>query len=65
MKNTMNEILEQYENKEETKSVSMDTWSEADYELWQYLCGDKGIHHLYNYYDLKDAEDKNLQMDSI
>lgn len=62
----MDEILEYYENKEETKSVSVDTsMSEADYELWEYLCGDKGIHHLYNYYDLKDAEDKNLQMESI
>lgn len=53
MKTTMDEILEHYENKEETKSVSVDTsMSEADYELWEYLCGDGDVIHLYNYYDL-------------
>lgn len=53
MINTMDEILEHYENKEETKSVSVDTgMSEADYELWEYLCGDGDVTHLYNYYDL-------------
>lgn len=53
MKNTMNEILKHYENKEETKSVSVDTgMSEADYELWEYLCGDGDVRHLFNYYDI-------------
>ena len=52
MKNTLDEILEQYEKKEETKSVSVDTtMSEADYELLEYLCGNGEIQHLYNYYD--------------
>jgi hypothetical protein len=53
MKNTMGEILEHYEKKEETKSVSVDrSMSEADYELWEYLCGDGDVRHLHNYYDL-------------
>jgi len=26
--------------------------SEADYELWEYLCGDGDIRHLFNYYDI-------------
>ena len=51
MKNAMNKILEHYENKEEVKSVSIDTsMSEADYELWEYLCGDGDVRHLFNYY---------------
>ena len=53
MKNTLDEILKHYENKEETKSVSVDTgMSEADYELWEYLCGDGDVRHLFNYYDI-------------
>ena len=49
----MDEILEHYENKEETKSVSVDTgMSEADYELNEYLNGNGDVRHLYNYYDL-------------
>ena len=53
MKNTMDEILEHYENNEETKLVSVGTgMSEADYELLEYLCGDGDVRHLYNYYNL-------------
>ena len=53
MKNTLDKILEHYENKEETKSVSVDTgMSEADYELNEYLNGNGDVRHLYNYYDL-------------
>ena len=49
----MDEILEHYENNEETKLVSVGTgMSEADYELLEYLCGDGDVRHLYNYYNL-------------
>ena len=54
MKNTLDEILEHYEKKKETKSVTTQVMSEANYELWEYLCGDKDIRHLYNYYDLME-----------
>ena len=47
--NTLDNILEDYENKKETTTVE-----EKDYELWEYLCGDGDIRHLYNYYDLMD-----------
>ena len=53
MKNTLDEILEHYEKKEETKSVTTQVMSEADYELWEYLCGDGDVRHLYNYYDIQ------------
>ena len=60
MKTTLDEILEHYEKKEETKSVSVDTvMSEADYELWEYLCGDGYIRTLYNYYDLVELNQSN------
>lgn len=53
MKNTTDEIVEHYEKEEETNSASLDKgMSEADYELWEYLCGDGDVRHLYNYYDL-------------
>ena len=58
MKNTLDEILEHYENKEKTKSVSVDTWSESDYELWEYLCGNGDIRHLYNHYDLVEPDNQ-------
>jgi hypothetical protein len=60
MKNTLDKVLEHYENKTQTiintESISDNTMSEAHYELWEYLCGDRDIRHLYNYYDLIDGE---------
>jgi hypothetical protein len=52
MKNELNKILKDYENKEHTNTISTNTWSEADYELWEYLCGDGDVRHLFNYYDI-------------
>ena len=52
MKNTLDNILEDYESKNETTTV--EGMSEKDYELWQYLCGDGDSRHLYNYYDLME-----------
>lgn len=61
MKKTFDEILEHYENKEETKLVSVETgMSEADYELWEYLCGDGDVRHLFNYYDIQTLDNKTI-----
>lgn len=54
--NTLDNILEDYENKNETTTV--EGMSEKDYELWEYLCGDGDVKHLYNYYDLMEDETK-------
>ena len=62
MKNLSHEILEYYENKEEVKSASVDTWSEADYELWEYLCGDGDVRHLYNYYDIQTLYNNTITL---
>lgn len=60
MKNTINEVLEHYENKKNTQSISSETWSESDYELWEYLCGDGDGRHLYNYYDIQTLDKETL-----
>lgn len=49
----LEEVLAQYETKEQETQVES-TWTEADYELNEYLNGNGDIRHLYNYYDLKD-----------
>ena len=48
------EILAQYEKKTEKVNYEDAGWSDADSELWNYLCGSGDIQHLYNYYELKD-----------
>jgi hypothetical protein len=60
MKNALDEILEHYENKEHTNTISTNNWSEADYELWEYLCGDGDVRHLYNYYDIQTLDNKTI-----
>ena len=50
--NSKDNILEDYENNKEKTTV--DTMLEKDYELWEYLCGDGDVTHLYNYYDLTE-----------
>jgi len=60
MKNTLDYILNYYENKEKTKSVSTDVMTESDYELWEYLCGDEDVRHLYNYYDIQTLDNETL-----
>jgi len=50
----LDEILSQYEKKTEKVNYQDDGWSDADSELWNYLCGSGDIQHLYNYYELKD-----------
>ncbi len=38
-------------NKERFKA-KQEQIKESDIALWNYLCGDKDIRHLYDYYDL-------------
>ena len=45
------EILADFE-KENKETQESETWTDADYELNEYLNGDGDIVHLYNYYDL-------------
>lgn len=47
----LEEVLAQYETKEQETKVES-AWTEADYELNEYLNGDGDVTHLYNYYDL-------------
>ncbi len=60
MKNTLDKILEHYEKEEQTKSVNTDVISETDYQLWEYLCGDGDVRHLYNYYDVQILDNETL-----
>jgi hypothetical protein len=60
MKNTFNDILKHYEKEEKTKRVNTDVMSESNYELWEYLCGDEDVRHLYNYYDIQTLDNKSL-----
>lgn len=52
MKNTLDEILSQYEKEQENQPRVERKVTESDYELWEYLCGNGNVIHLYNYYDL-------------
>jgi len=52
MNNTLEEILSQYEKEQENQPRVEREVTESDYELWEYLCGNGNIIHLYNYYDL-------------
>jgi hypothetical protein len=52
MKNTLEEILSQYEKEQENQPRVEREVTESDYELWEYLCGNGNVIHLYNYYDL-------------
>lgn len=60
MKNIMDEILKHYEKEEQTKRLNTDVMSESDYELWEYLCGNGDVRHLYNYYDIQTLDNKTL-----
>ena len=50
----LDKVLAQYEKKTEKVNYEDAGWSDADSELWNYLCGSGDIQHLYNYYELKD-----------
>ena len=52
--NALDEVLAYYETKTEKVNYEDTGWSDADDELWNYLCGSGDIQHLYNYYELKD-----------
>ena len=52
LKTSLDEILAQYEVENKTEETQESTWTESDYELWEYLCGNGNIQHLYNHYEL-------------
>lgn len=60
MENKLYEILEHYEKTEQTELVITGCMSESDYELWEYLCGDEDVRHLYNYYDIQTLDNESL-----
>ena len=43
---------EQAVNKKLTSKVEQDGVKESDMALWNYLCGDGNVQHLFDYYDL-------------
>lgn len=51
-KSILDEILEQYENEDQPTDETTSEMKESDYALWNYLCGDGDIRHLWDYYDL-------------
>jgi hypothetical protein len=39
-------------NKKLTSKVEQDGVKESDMALWNYLCGDGNVQHIFDYYDL-------------
>ena len=59
MKNTLEEILNEYVKQDEVKNPTTEELSTASYELWEYLCGDGDVRHLYNYYEIVGWNQEN------
>lgn len=51
-KSLLDEVLIQYETNHQPTYETSSEMKESDYVLWNYLCGDGDIRHLYEYYDL-------------
>lgn len=51
-KSLLDEVLAQYETNDQPKDETTSDMKELDYTIWNYLCGDGDIRHLYDYYDL-------------
>jgi hypothetical protein len=50
---TLDEVLEHYQKPNEPVSPEQQQQlKESDIAIWNYLCGDGDIRHLYDYYDL-------------
>jgi len=49
---TLEEVLEHYQKPNEPVSPEQQQLKESDIAIWNYLCGDGDIRHLYDYYDL-------------
>jgi hypothetical protein len=56
-KSILDELLEQYEKiTDQPIDETPSEMKESDHALWNYLCGDGDIRHLYDYYDLLEEE---------
>jgi hypothetical protein len=55
-KSLLDEVLAHYENNDQSTNETTSEMKESDMALWNYLCGDGDIRHLYNYYDLLEDE---------
>ena len=51
-KSLLDEVLDQYENNDQSTNETPSEIKESDYAIWNYLCGDGDIQQLYDYYDL-------------
>ncbi|MDA9016537.1 hypothetical protein N9H63_00905 [bacterium] len=51
----LEEVLAQYEKQQQkVEETESSEFKESDYKLWEYLCGDGNIQHLYDHYELLD-----------
>ena len=51
-KSLLDEVMSHYENNDQPTDETPSEMKESDCALWNYLCGDGDIQHLYDHYDL-------------
>jgi hypothetical protein len=51
-KSLLDEVLAQYEKTDQPTDETSSEMKQSELALWNYLCGDGDIRHLYDYYDL-------------
>jgi len=51
---TLDEILEQYQKPSLSELEVQQIKDDASNHLWNYLCGDGDVRHLYDYHDCMD-----------